>query len=180
MSFEAFSNLVLELTPFLQSSCLNPIRSQLEIKKIVAIVIYRFTHGFSATHLADRLNVDASIIRKYVDIVCDVLIDKHKLFSKYISIPSSQHLKNVITHFENFTCIPNVCGAIDLTHILLVDLPSKKVTLVISDFFNKKKFHSIVLQLCVMQKKSFATLLLANLEGYMMVGNSRDIAYMHN
>jgi hypothetical protein len=26
MSFEFFNNLVLELTPFLQSSCLNPIR----------------------------------------------------------------------------------------------------------------------------------------------------------
>jgi hypothetical protein len=159
MSFEAFSNLVLELTPFLQLSCLNPIRSQLETKKIVAIVIYQFAHGFSATHmdlvLMDRLNVSASIIRKYVDIVYDVLIDKDKLFSKYISIPSSQHLNNIITHFENLTCIPKVCGALDRTHILLADLPSKKVTLVISDFFDRKKFHNIVLQLCVMQKKIF-------------------------
>jgi hypothetical protein len=42
MNFEAFNNLVLELTPFLQSSCLNPIRPQLDIKKIMAIVIYQF------------------------------------------------------------------------------------------------------------------------------------------
>jgi hypothetical protein len=34
ISFEAFNNLVLELTHFLQSSCLNPIKTQLEIKKI--------------------------------------------------------------------------------------------------------------------------------------------------
>jgi hypothetical protein len=40
MSFEAFNILVLELTHFLQSSCLNPIRPQLEIRKFVAIVIY--------------------------------------------------------------------------------------------------------------------------------------------
>ncbi len=29
MNFETFNNLVLELTPFLQSSCLNPIKTQL-------------------------------------------------------------------------------------------------------------------------------------------------------
>lgn len=40
MNFEAFNNLILELTPFLQSSYLNLIMPQLEIKNIVAIVIY--------------------------------------------------------------------------------------------------------------------------------------------
>ncbi len=79
MNFEAFNNLVLELTPFMQSSCLNPTRPQLEIRKIMAIVIYWFAHGFNATHMGNRLNVGASIIRKYVDIVCDVLIDKDKV-----------------------------------------------------------------------------------------------------
>jgi hypothetical protein len=49
MNFEAFNNLVLELTPFSQSSCLNLVRPQLKIKMIVAIVIYQFGHGFSAT-----------------------------------------------------------------------------------------------------------------------------------
>jgi hypothetical protein len=53
VSFEAYNNLVLELTPFLQSSCLNCIKTQLEIKKIMAIVIYRFAHGFNVTHMAD-------------------------------------------------------------------------------------------------------------------------------
>jgi hypothetical protein len=38
--------------------------------------------------MANRFNVSASTIRKYVDIVYDVLINKDKLFSKYINIPS--------------------------------------------------------------------------------------------
>jgi hypothetical protein len=96
--------------------------------------------------MINRFNVGASTIRKYVDIVCDVLIDKDKLFNKYISIPSGQRLKDVIVHFENLTSIPNMCGAIDGTHILLANLLNKKITLAIGDFFNKKKFHSIVLQ----------------------------------
>jgi hypothetical protein len=36
----------------------------------VAIVIYQFAHGSNATHMVNRFNVGASIIQKYVDIVC--------------------------------------------------------------------------------------------------------------
>jgi len=61
MNCEAFNNLVLEDT-FLQSSCLNHVRSQLKIKKILTIVIYQFVHGFSTLHMIDQFNVGASII----------------------------------------------------------------------------------------------------------------------
>jgi hypothetical protein len=46
-----------------------------------------------------------------------VVIDKKKLFNKYISILSGQCLKHIIARFENFTSKPNICGAIDGTHI---------------------------------------------------------------
>jgi hypothetical protein len=52
MNFEAFNNLVLEDTT-LQLSCLNRARSQLNIKKIVTIVIYRFVHGFNTAHMVN-------------------------------------------------------------------------------------------------------------------------------
>jgi hypothetical protein len=51
----------------------------------------------------------ASIIKKYVDIVCDVLIDKDKLINKYISIPLDQRLKDIIARFENLTNILDIC-----------------------------------------------------------------------
>jgi hypothetical protein len=50
MSFEAFNNLLLELTLFFQSHCVNLIQPQVEIRKFVTIVIYRLAHGNSATH----------------------------------------------------------------------------------------------------------------------------------
>ncbi len=59
-----------------------------------------------------------------------------ELISKYINIPSSQCLKDIIVRFENFTCIPNICETIDGIHIPLADLPNKRVKLVIDDFFN--------------------------------------------
>jgi hypothetical protein len=62
MNFEVLNNLVLELTPFSHLSSLNLIRPQLTIRKIVDIVIYRFVHGSSATHMVNQFNVGASII----------------------------------------------------------------------------------------------------------------------
>ncbi len=55
-------------------------------------MIYRLAHGTNAINMANQFNVGASTIRKYVDIVCDTLCDKNKLFNEYISIPSSDCL----------------------------------------------------------------------------------------
>jgi hypothetical protein len=109
-----------------------------------------------------------------------VLIDKDKLFSKYINIPLGQCLKDIIACFENLTCTPNICEAIDGIHILLVDLPSKRVTLASAYFFNRKKVPYYCVTSCVMQTKSFGTFMLANLKVYMMVGSSRGVAYIYH
>ena len=42
--------------------------------------------------------------------------------------------------------MPNIVGAIDGTHIPLTCRPSLRHTPMPQDFFNRKKFHSIVLQ----------------------------------
>jgi hypothetical protein len=47
---------------------------------------------------------------------------------------------------KNVMGLPNVCGSIDGTHILLSRRPSIHLTPVATDFFNRKKFHSVVLQ----------------------------------
>jgi hypothetical protein len=65
------------------------------------------------------------------------------LFNKYINIPSSQHFKNIVACFENLTSVSNICGITNGIHILVTN---KKVTLIVGDFLNKKKFHNIVLQ----------------------------------
>ncbi len=150
MNFEGFNSLVEKLTPFLQSQCVNLVQPQVEIRKIVAIVIYRLAHGTSATNMADRFNVRVTRkyvkkIRKYMDIVCDDLCDKNKLFSKYINIPSSDRVQKIIDCFHDLTSLPNICGAIDSTHISLASLINKRVTLVASDCFDRKKIHSIVM-----------------------------------
>jgi hypothetical protein len=43
----------------------NLLKSQQKIRKIVAIVFYRFVYGFNPKHMLDRFDVGASIIEKY-------------------------------------------------------------------------------------------------------------------
>jgi len=38
-------------------------------------------------HMADWFNFGASTIIRYIDIICDVLINKNELFDKSINIP---------------------------------------------------------------------------------------------
>jgi hypothetical protein len=52
----------------------------------------------------------------------------------------------LIQELQKLIGLPNICGSIDEIHIPFIDLPSKRVTLAQSDFFNNKKFHNIVLQ----------------------------------
>ncbi len=81
MSFDAFNNSVEELFPFLKLKFFNLVRLQLKIKKVVVVVLYRFAFK----HMLDRFDVGASIIQKYVNIVCDDFYDKNKFVGKYIS-----------------------------------------------------------------------------------------------
>ncbi len=63
--------------------------------------------------MTHQFNVGASIIRKYVDIVHDTLIDKNKLLNKYINTRSCQHLRDIITYFFKNINIFNIYETVD-------------------------------------------------------------------
>jgi hypothetical protein len=54
MYFDSFNHLVNELSPCYKSKCFNSMRLQSKIKKIVAIVIYRFSPRFDFKHMFER------------------------------------------------------------------------------------------------------------------------------
>jgi hypothetical protein len=47
--------------------------------------------------------------------------------------------------FKNIIGLHNVCGFTDSTHILLSWHTSVHITPMITDFFNLKKFHNVIL-----------------------------------
>jgi hypothetical protein len=99
--------------------------------------------------MAHHFNVGALTIQKYVDIICNVLIDRNNFFSKYIKIPTWNRLKLMIKEFQELISLLNICRSIDGTHVPLVDLPSKKVTFAQNDFFNRKNLYEHCFARCV-------------------------------
>jgi hypothetical protein len=116
------------LEPFVKSRVTMFVRAPLKPRKAIGLVLYQFAHGVSANMIANRFNVGASTMRKYVDIVVvNALISKDKLFSQYISIPHGPCLLRIMHGFFHANGLPNVCGAIDGYHIFLSQEPNKWV-----------------------------------------------------
>jgi hypothetical protein len=136
MSFNTFNNSVEELFPFLKLKCLNPMNLQLEIRKMIVVVLYRFVHGFSFKHMSNRFDVGAPIVQKYVDILYDVLCDKNKLFGKYINMPFKEQPLGVIHQYQEFTSLPNICNVIDGTHISLIEKLGRRYIPPMLEYYN--------------------------------------------
>ena len=95
----------------------------------------------------DLYGCGVSTIHKYTDIIYRVLSSWDRgLFTTYIHTPTKDRLYDIMERFRNSTGLPNICGAIDGTHIPLARRLSSDLTSMASDFFNRKKFHSVVLQ----------------------------------
>ena len=146
MSFMAFEHLVAELTPFLRPCANMFVRPPIPIRKQVSLVVYRLAHGFSCKAMDNLYGCGESTIRKYTSIVCRVLSHQDGFFGIYIHAPRGHRLADTIRKFRDITSLPNAVGAIDGTHIPLSSRPQRDLTPIPSDFFNRKKFHSVLLQ----------------------------------
>jgi hypothetical protein len=121
------------------------VRPQLEVREIIAIVLYKFAHGLNLKHMSNGFDVGAPTVCKYVDIMCDVFCNKDIFFDKYIKISIGDHLLHIIQQFEDLIGLPNICSAIDGTRIPLVERSNKRYIAIV-DYYNRKGFHNIVLQ----------------------------------
>uniref|UniRef100_A0A0D6R5D3 DDE Tnp4 domain-containing protein n=1 Tax=Araucaria cunninghamii TaxID=56994 RepID=A0A0D6R5D3_ARACU len=145
MSYACFVYLVEELRPFIQSECSFFVRAPLEVERAVALVIFRLAHGLSARQVAENYNVGASTVGKYTLIVTAALADPSKLYSRYVAIPTGDRLARVTTGFEHLTNLPNMCGALDGTHLKLYFKPARHYYSSASSP-PTYKFHSVFLQ----------------------------------
>ena len=157
----------------MQSQCINPVRPQLEIKKILALVLYRFAHGVSPNpHISDCLQVGGSIVRKYVDIVYDVLISRDKLFSEYINIPIGSWLEGIIGDFHEIIGLPNICGIINAPIFLLQIIQIGEPHLHMVTSLTARNSILLCCNLFVMQISCSRMFVSDNLEVYTMVASS--------
>ena len=145
MEFMAFEALVDLLTPFLHPTVVRFVRPPIPVRKQVKLVLYRLAHGVSCAKMHNLYGCGESTIRKYTMIVCRALgTTEGGLFFQFIHTPQGDRLQNIIESFRYIIGLPNIASSIDGTYIPLSMRSNKKYTPMPLDFFNQKKFHSIV------------------------------------
>jgi len=110
------------------------------------MVLYWLAHGISPERMNALYGVGASTIKKYTYIICDVLSNGDKLFSIYVRTPTWNWLLNIIELFRDIIGLQQICGLIDGMHILLSVKPNKQMTSSTINYYDRKCFPNIVLQ----------------------------------
>ena len=146
VSKATFQFLCLELAPSLQKS--SAVKTPLSVEKRVAITLWRLGTNIEYCSLSHLFGVGLSTACVAVSDVCSAIVDQ--LTSRYIALPSGENLKLVVNGFLSKLCIPQCIGAIDSTHIPIIAPKDNPV-----DYYNRKGYHSMVLQALVDHQYKF-------------------------
>jgi len=140
--------LVRELEPFVKSRATMFGWAPFKLRKAIGLVLYQLAYGVSANIIANRSNVGAFTVCKYVDIIVKVLISRDELLSWYIFIPYGPRLLRIMDGFFH------TCGNIDGFHISLPQKLDKRVTTIPIDYHCRwKSCNLVILQaICDMDK----------------------------
>jgi hypothetical protein len=81
------------------------------------IVLHILVHGIRIELMVNLYNVGASIIQKYIDIVCEILANKDKIYKIYIHLPTWQHLLSIIERFKDSRLVFNKLQVLLMVHM---------------------------------------------------------------
>ncbi len=138
MSKRTFDYLCLELSPAIKKKD-TPMRKAIGVQQRIAITLWYLASNSDFRTIAHLFGVSKASVCLLIKNVCAAIVDI--LLPKYISIPYGEELRNVIDGFSNSFGFPQCAGAVDGTHIPIispVEFPA--------DYYNRKGFHSILMQ----------------------------------
>ncbi|CAM1312244.1 Uncharacterised protein r2_g2256 [Pycnogonum litorale] len=138
VSYETFLYICDQLRPIIQLKDTN-MRKAVDIERAVAITLWRLSTCCSYRTVGHLFGVGLStvhyIVSRAVSAIVKVLGPKHIVF------PSSEDLRIMEAKFRQKWRTPGCVGCIDATHIPII---SPKIDH--TDYFNRKDYHSILLQ----------------------------------
>ena len=147
MDVSIFEFLCSTLAPSMQRQDTN-MRCAVPVQVKVAVSISRMATSNSMQSIADLYRIGLSTSQMAVSQFTNAM--KLLLFKKYIRWPSTTTMDKFARKFENIHRIPYVVGAVDGSHI-----PILAPRLHAGDYYNRKGFHSILLQGVVSSKCIF-------------------------
>ena len=113
-----------------------------EVKKRVMVALWKMASNIDFRSLGHLFGIGKAtaciIFHEVVSAICD------HLGPLYLRFPNDNELRGVVDGFSQRWNLPQCCGAIDGTHIPIV-APAENHT----DYFNRKQFHSVIMQAVV-------------------------------
>ena len=137
VSRATFAYLVNELQPALERQ--DFLRSSIPVDQRVAIALWRLGTNIEYRSISHLFGVGLSSACVIVHQVCKAIVDI--LGPQYIKLPQGEGWQAVVDGFRQRWQFPQCAGAIDGSHIPIIAPPVHA-----KDYYNRKGFHSIVLQ----------------------------------
>jgi hypothetical protein len=138
MSRDTFLYLCEELKPAIERHD-SILRRAIPVQQRVAIALWKLATNSEYRSIAHLFGVSRSSVCLIVKDVCEAIVCL--LLPKYIQVPSGDRLQVILDGFESKWGFPQCVGAIDGSHIPIVS-PLEHP----ADYYNRKGWHSIILQ----------------------------------
>jgi len=123
-------------------------REPVSVEARVAITIWRLATNVEYRTIAELFGLGRSTVGEIVLDVCETIT--LYLMPKYVHIPTHEGLKEIVNGFQRRWGFPQTVGAIDGTHIPILR-PQESA----SDYYNRKGYHSILMQAVVEHRGLF-------------------------
>lgn len=140
MPRRVFYWMVSEVADILQRQ-VTRFRKPVPVEIRVGACLHRLVSGHTYFHVGDRFGLGESTVQELMEEVIQAIIT---VFGPgYLKWPTGDDLKAVSDGFQRRAGLPNCVGAIDGSHIRIRSPTSREQAI---DFYNRKGYHSIVLQ----------------------------------
>ena len=147
MKKETFLYLCRDLEPFLKKKRTR-FRESIPVSNRIAMALWRLATGMDYRSIGQLFGVGRSTCCKITHHVCDALVTV--FLKKIVSIVANERLQDTKNAFRIMSGLPQCVGAVDGCHIPIL-APKENHC----DYFNRKSFHSIILQAVVDQNQRY-------------------------
>ena len=138
MTKDTFMYICNELRPRLTKENTR-MRAAITVEKRVAVALWRLATTSEYRNIGHLFGISRSSVCLIVLEVCQLIMDI--LMPKHIKKPEGNQLKEIVEVFERKWGFPQCVGAVDGSHIPIIAPPEYH-----TDYFNRKGWHSVILQ----------------------------------
>lgn len=141
MSMDTFLTVCNRLRPHIERQATN-YREPISVEVRVAVTVWRLATNTEYRTISALFGLGRSTVCEIVLETCEMIA--HHLMPRYVAIPNDEGLREIVDGFNSRWGFPQTFGAIDGSHIPILRPEESS-----ADYFNRKGYHSILMQAVV-------------------------------